>query len=108
MEQTQQTETLVFVHDTPEAQSARYAEVQGKLDHSRDGSGAANDEVDLVDERGNVVQSVRSNASGQYRFKSLDSGKYKVRVRKEGFAAQEASVDAKAGAPAAAACVSLH
>ena len=36
-----------------------------------------------------MVQSVRSNASGQYRFKSLDSGKYKVRVRKEGFAAQE-------------------
>ena len=55
-----------------------------------------------------MVQSVRSNASGQYRFKSLDSGKYKVRVRKEGFAAQEASVDAKAGAPAAAAPVSLH
>lgn len=96
------------MHDTPEAQSARYAEVQGKLDLSRDGSGAANAEVDLVDERGNVVQSVRSNAAGQYRFKSLDSGKYKVRVRKDGFAAQEASVDAKAGAPAAAAPVSLH
>lgn len=106
--QTKQTETLVFVHDTPEAQSARYAEVQGKLDLSRDGSGAANADVDLVDERGNVVQSVRSNAAGQYRFKSLDSGKYKVRVRKDGFAAQEASVDAKAGAPAAAAPVSLH
>ncbi len=60
--QTRQTETLVFVHDTPEAPS------------------------------------VRSKASGQYRFKSLDSGKYKVRVRKDGFAAEEASVDAKAAA----------
>lgn len=68
--QTKQTETLVFVHDTPEAQSARYAEVQGKLDLSRDGSGPANAEVDLVDERGNVVQSVRSNASGQYRLRA--------------------------------------
>lgn len=103
-----QTETLVFVHDTPEAQRARYAEVQGKLDLSRDGSGAANALVDLVDDKGRVVQSVTSNASGQYRFKGVDSGKYKVRVRKEGFAAAEAAVEAKAGAAPAAAPVSLH
>ncbi|HRH00620.1 MAG TPA: primosomal protein N', partial [Polyangiaceae bacterium] len=57
--QTKQTETLVFVHDTPEAQSARYAEVQGKLDLSRDGSGAANAEVDLVDAQGNARTLVR-------------------------------------------------
>jgi squalene-hopene/tetraprenyl-beta-curcumene cyclase len=106
--QTRQSETLVFVHDTPEAQRARYAEVEGKLDLARDGSGAANARVDLVDEKGNVVQSVMSNASGQYRFKSLDSGKYKVRVQKEGFKAEEAAVDARAGAAPAAAPVSLH
>lgn len=106
--QAKQTETLVFVHDTPEAQRARYAEVEGKLDLSRDGSGAANAQVDLVDDQGRVVQSVKSNAAGQYRFKGLDSGKYKVRVQKDGFKAEEASVDARAGAAPAAAPVSLH
>lgn len=105
---TKQTETLVFVHDTAEAQRARYAEVEGKLDLARDGSGAANAQIDLMDERGNVVQSVQSNAAGNYRFKGVDSGKYKVRVRKEGFKAQEAEIDAKAGAaPAAAKPMSL-
>ncbi len=98
-----QTESLVFVHDTAEAQRARYAEVQGKLDLSRDGSGAANAQVDLVDDQGRVVQSVQSNEAGNYRFKGVDSGKYKVRVRKDGFKEQEAPVDAQAGAPAAAA-----
>jgi len=102
------SEALVFVHDTLEAQTARYAEVAGKLDLARDGSGAANAQVDLLDAKGNVVQSVRSNASGQYRFKSLDAAKYKVRVRKDGFKAEEAEVDAKAGAAPAAASVSLH
>lgn len=103
-----QSENLVFVHDTPEAQRARYAEIEGKLDLAKDGSGAANAEVELVDGEGRVVQRAMSNASGQYRFKSLDSGKYKVRVRKEGFQAADAPVETKAGAPAAAAPVSLH
>jgi hypothetical protein len=103
-----QTETLVFVHDTPEAQRARYAEVEGRLDLSRDGSGAANAEVELVDDLGNVVQRSVSNAQGQYRFKSVDSGKYKVRVKKDGFRAAEAPVEAKAGAAPTAAPMSLH
>nr|MCU0702061.1 carboxypeptidase regulatory-like domain-containing protein [Myxococcaceae bacterium] len=103
-----QTETLVFVHDTPEAQRERYAEVEGRLDLSRDGSSAANAEVELVDDQGNVVQRSVSNAAGQYRFKSVDSGKYKVRVKKDGFRAAEAAVEAKAGAAPAAAPVSLH
>jgi squalene-hopene/tetraprenyl-beta-curcumene cyclase len=103
-----QTETLVFVHDTLEAQRARYAEVEGKLDLARDGANAANAQVDLVDERGNVVQRVLSNAAGQYRFKGVDSGKYKVRVRKKGFSDAESSVDAKAGAAPSAAPLTLH
>jgi squalene-hopene/tetraprenyl-beta-curcumene cyclase len=49
-----------------------------------------------------------SNAQGQYRFKSVDSGKYKVRVKKDGFRAAEAPVEAKAGAAPAAAPMSLH
>lgn len=103
-----QIEPLVFVHDSLEAQQARYAEVQGRLDLARDGAGAANAEVELVDDLGNVVQRTRSNADGQYRFKSLDSGKYKVRVKKDGFKAEEAAVDAKAGAAPAAASISIH
>ncbi len=103
-----QREETLFVHDTLEAQQARYAEVAGKLDLARDGSGAANAQVELVDEQGKVVQRVLSNEAGNYRFKSVDSGKYKVRVRKDGFKAEEAAVDAKAGAAPAAASVSLH
>ncbi len=54
------------------------------------------------------MQRTRSNADGQYRFKSLDSGKYKVRVKKDGFKAEEKSVDAKAGAAPAAASMSIQ
>jgi squalene-hopene/tetraprenyl-beta-curcumene cyclase len=47
------------------------------------------------------VQSVRSTEQGNYRFKNVDGGKYTVRARKEGFAAQESSVVATpAEAPA--------
>ena len=51
---------------------------------------------------GNVVQSVRSTSEGQYRFKNVDAGKYKVRIRKEGFAPVEQEVSAAKGAEAAA------
>jgi hypothetical protein len=103
-----ETEQTVFVHDTPEAQAARYAQVEGKLDLDRDGAEAANAEVDLLDAKGNVVQTTRSNNAGQYRFKSLSAGNYQVRVKKEGFAAPApAMVQASAGAPAAHADATL-
>jgi len=98
--------TLVFVHDTPEAQRT-FAEVEGRLELARDGAGAANATVELVDETGRVVQRVTSNEAGQYRFKGVDAAKYRVRVTKDGFRAEDMAVDAKAGAPAAAS-VSLH
>lgn len=101
-------ESVVFVHDSPELQRARYAEVAGKLDLAKDGSGAANAMVELLDDAGNVVQQAQSNASGQYRFKGVDSGKYKVRVKKDGFRASEAQVEAKAGAPATEKSLSLQ
>jgi squalene-hopene/tetraprenyl-beta-curcumene cyclase len=103
-----QHESLVFVHDSPEAQRARYAEVQGKLDLARDGDNAANAQVDLVDDQGKVVQTVKTNADGQYRFKSVSGGNYKVRFAKQGFKAEEKPVAAAPGAPAAKVDSSLH
>ena len=50
-------------------------------------------DVELVDDKGRVVQATTSNAAGQFRFKSVDQGKYKVRVRKDGFQEAELPVD---------------
>lgn len=96
-----QTEELLFVHDTYEAQRERYGEVSGGINFDDDARGsAANAEVELVDEQGNVVQRTRSTSSGQYRFKSVDANKkYKLRVKKDGYKAAEQEVQA---APAAA------
>jgi squalene-hopene/tetraprenyl-beta-curcumene cyclase len=92
-----QKESTLFTHDTPEAQKQRFAEVAGKLELKRDGMIAANAEVELVDDSGNVVQRTVSNEAGQYRFKSVDQGKYKVRFRKDGFERNEVEVKAAAG-----------
>jgi hypothetical protein len=95
-----QTEEVLFVHDTYEAQRERYGEVTGGINFADGKRGsAANAEVELVDEKGNVVQTTRSTASGQYRFKSVDANKkYKLRVKKDGYKAAEQEVQA---APAA-------
>ena len=94
-----QKESTLFFHDAESAQRDQYGEVEGKLSIAGGAGIAANTRVDLVDDKGQVMQSVRSTAQGNYRFKNVDAGKYKVRVTKEGFAPQEASVEA---APAAA------
>jgi hypothetical protein len=99
---SRQVESTLFSHEDAEETRRKYAEVAGKLDLARDGSGAANAMVDLVDDRGRVVQSVQSNEAGQYRFKNVDKGGYKVRVRKDGFAPKEAEVQAAPGAVAPA------
>jgi|GEM_PF-652677 len=90
-----QSEELEFVHDSYEAQRARYAEVGGQLQFGDDQmAGVANTEVELVDEKGNVVQSTRSTSSGNYRFRNVDKKKkYKVRVKKKGYKTQEKSLD---------------
>ena len=104
-----QKETSVFVHDTLEAQQQRYAQIEGSLDLARAGGGkAANAEVELVDDRGQVVQSTRSNEAGQYRFKSVSGGNYKVRFKKDGFKAMEADVAARPAAPAASVNAAFH
>ena len=88
---------LPFVHDTAEAQQANYAQVQGQLDAEGAG-GAANAEVELVDNAGRVVQRTQSTESGAYRFSNIDRGQYRVRVSRPGFRPMEAPV---AAAPAA-------
>lgn len=55
--------------------------------------------MELVDKAGNVVQATRTTEQGNYRFKTVDKGEYRVRARKIGFADLEQSVQA---APAAA------
>jgi len=98
-----QRERALFFHDAETAQRDQYGEVEGQLTMTGGAGISANTRVDLLDERGRVVQSVRSTEQGNYRFKNVDGGKYKVRVQKDGFAAQEASVStAPKSAPAKA------
>jgi squalene-hopene/tetraprenyl-beta-curcumene cyclase len=93
-----QTVDLPFVHDTAEAQARQFGQVAGRIDFAdEDMEGAT---VELVDGRGNVVQSTSSTRNGRYRFRNVDRGDYRVRVRRRGLGVREAEVSA---APAAAA-----
>jgi squalene-hopene/tetraprenyl-beta-curcumene cyclase len=96
-----QKERMLFTHDTPESQFAQYGEVGGGLSLA-DGQMASNATVELVDEKGRVVQQTRSNEAGQYRFKSVDKGNYRVRGRKEGFKDMEAPVSSAPATQASA------
>lgn len=96
-----QQERLLFTHDTPESQYAQFGEVKGGLALGN-GQQASNAIVELVDGKGRVVQSTRSNEAGQWRFKSVDKGEYKVRVRKEGFKDAEMPVNSAPASEAAA------
>jgi hypothetical protein len=96
-----QTKEVVFSHESYEAQKAKYAEVAGAV-ALPEGGASSNAEVDLVDDKGNVVQKTATTKSGQYRFQNVDAGKYKVRVKKQGFDAAEMPVAAAAGVEAAA------
>ena len=93
-----QSESTVFFHGSEAAQRQKYAEVEGQI-ALKGGSGSANTLVELVDERGRVVQATRTTEQGNYRFKTVDQGQYKVRVRKDGFSDLESPIQA---APAAA------
>jgi hypothetical protein len=89
-----------FVHDTLAARHARYGEIEGNLGLQGGAGVSANTVVELVDRDGNVLQRVVSTEQGNYRFKDVASGEYRVRTRKEGFADQELSVrSAPASAP---------
>ncbi len=100
-----QTLDLTFVHDTAEAQDARFAQVTGRLalDGEEEVEGAV---VELVDEEGRVVQRTTSTRSGNYRFRNVDEGQYRVRTRRRsGAGVAEAPVTA---APAEAASADLE
>ncbi len=98
-EKTVQAVEAPFVHDTIEAQHAAFGEVEGAL--GVNGAAAANTQVELVDGQGRVVQTVVTTGAGNYRFRNVDGGKYKVRATKQGFKALEAEVNAAPAAPAA-------
>lgn len=101
-----QTDSTQFFHDSEAAQRAKYAEVQGQIS-LRSGINSANTKIELVDERGNVVQTTRTTEQGNYRFKSVDKGSYRVRVKKDGFADQEAAIQAAPAAAPATASMTL-
>lgn len=98
-----QKETAIFFHDTARVQHEKFGEVEGKITWKGGSAQSANTMVELVDDAGRVVQSTRSTEQGNYRFKNVEGGKYKVRVRKDGFETKEAEVaPAAKAAPAAA------
>ena len=100
---TRQTERIEFFQATEAEQRDSFAQVQGSLQFGTDKRATANALVELVDDKGNVIARTRTTARGQYRFKNVDSGKYKVRLKKRGFKAIEQKVDARAGEEADAA-----
>lgn len=100
------TEEVLFTHDTWEAQRASTGDVAGAV--SFDGDDMANTEVELVDGEGRVMQRSVTTRSGQYRFQNVDAGKYKVRVKKQGFKDWEADVKADRAAEAAAPAAAMQ
>jgi len=99
-----------FVHDSEAMQRRNFAEIEGNLSQQA-ASGApvsANTTVELVDGNGNVVQRAMSTAQGNYRFKAVPKGSYKIRTSKAGFKSEEATIEAKPDAPAAKADLHLH
>ncbi len=101
-----QTESALFLHDSDRVQRETYGEVEGNLSLGALGIGSSNTFVDLVDDDGKVIQTARSTEQGNYRFKNVTPGKYKVRARKEGYAPRESSVSTSANAPASKADMS--
>lgn len=100
-----QSESALFVHDREEVQRRNFAEVEGQIS-LRGGASSANTVVELVDEKGQIVQTTRTTEQGNYRFQTVNRGNYRVRAKKSGFADLEQSVQAAPAAPAAKASLS--
>ena len=89
-----------FVHADPAVQQAQFGDVSGKVQFA-DGEWAENAVVELLNQAGEVIGSSRTTRNGQYRFKNLDGSTYKLRVKKEGYEAREAEVEAAPASEAA-------
>jgi squalene-hopene/tetraprenyl-beta-curcumene cyclase len=94
-----QTAETDFFHDAAAEQQRRYGSVAGQLSLEGGAGVAANTELELVDDKGRVVQRARTTESGRYLFKNVTGGDYRVRTKKEGWKDQEQKIHA---APAAA------
>jgi hypothetical protein len=99
-----QQESQVFFHDSERAQRQKAAEIEGQLGMKGGVGFAADSLVELVDGKGDVVATTRSNEQGNYRFKAVPKGTYTVRAKKEGFRVLESRpVEAAPAQPPAAA-----
>jgi squalene-hopene/tetraprenyl-beta-curcumene cyclase len=94
-----QTESVLFFHDSEAKQRQRYGEIEGQLSLKAGQGQSANTRMELVDDQGRVVQTTVTTEQGNYRFKNVDKGNYRVRAKKEGFRDLEQPVAAE---PAAA------
>jgi squalene-hopene/tetraprenyl-beta-curcumene cyclase len=94
-----QTEETSFFHDRDAEAAKKTARIEGQL--SLGAGVAANTEMELLDEKGNVVAHTRSTEQGRYLFKNVNGGNYKVRAKKDGWKSQEQSIQAAPAAPAA-------
>jgi squalene-hopene/tetraprenyl-beta-curcumene cyclase len=100
-----QREQVLFNKDTAEAEAQKYGQVYGKLDlkgGARGEAAAGNAEVELVNDKGDVVQKAVSTEAGNYRFKNVDTGNYHVRVKKQGYDFADMPVSAAPAKPAEA------
>ncbi len=93
-----QAEQLLVFHGTTEAQRANFGEIDGQLTLDSGARSSANTVLELVNARGEVVQTTRTTEQGNYRFKNVVEGKYRVRTKKAGFRQLESTVEAGAGA----------
>jgi squalene-hopene/tetraprenyl-beta-curcumene cyclase len=95
-----QTESTLFFHDSDSVQRQKYGEIEGQLSLAGGQAQSANTLMELVDEDGRVVQSTVTTEQGNYRFKNVDKGQYRVRARKDGFRDLEQEVSSQPAAPA--------
>jgi len=102
-----QTVTTSFVHADPNQRRQSYGEIAGAIALPKGAGGSANTQVDLLNANGEVVQSVMTTDEGNYRFKDVDRAKYKVRVSKKGFEADDIEVEAMEGEETAPAAIQL-
>lgn len=97
-----QSESTLFFQDSEDVQAKKFGQVEGQIS-TKGGTLSANTEMELLDDAGKVVQRTHTNEQGNYRFKNVNEGKYKVRARKDGFGQAESDVTtAPMAAPAKA------